>query len=72
MGKDFKAGRVKLMDKFLGFREPTEAMSSCCIVIHISSVNEYSRDFVDVVVPRVHCDTEKKDRESPTHVDAST
>ena len=72
MGENLKAGRVELMDKFLGFRKPAEAMSSCSIVIHISGVNAYSRDFVDVVVPRVHCNAEKEDRESSTHVDAST
>jgi len=72
VGKYLKAGRMELMDKFLGVRKPAKAMSSCGIVIHISSVNANARDFVDVVVPRVYCNAEKKNRESTAHVDAST
>jgi len=59
VGEDLESGRVELMYKLLGFVKPAEAMSSCGIVVHISGVNAYTRYFVHMVIPGVHCDTKK-------------
>jgi len=68
VSENLEACRVELMDKLLCFMEPTKAMAACCIIIHISGVNTNTRYFMDLVIPRVHCNAKKKDRESATHV----
>lgn len=69
VGKNLEAGGVELMDKVLGFMEPTEAMSTCSIVIHVSGIYTDSRYLVNMVIPRIHSNTEEEDRESSAHVD---
>ena len=49
------------MNELLCFMEPTKAMCAGCVVIHIAGVNANSRYLMDLVIPRVHGNTKKKD-----------
>ena len=58
-----------MVNESLGLREPAEAKAPSCIVIHVASVNGYARDTMNIMIPGVHCDTEKEDTKGPTHID---
>ena len=59
---------MKFVDELLGFMEPDKTASTGGVIVHITRVNANPRNFMDMVIPRVHCDAEKKDRESVAHV----
>ena len=64
--QDNKTGGGKGFNKLLSLCEPEESSASCCIIIHIATINKYMRNLVHMVIPGVHSNTEKKGTKGPT------
>ena len=72
MHEDHKSGRGKGVNEALRGSEPLQPGAPGGVVIHITFVDHQdSRNFVDVIVPWVHCNTEKEGTKRTTHVNTS-
>lgn len=70
MGENKKARGGKGLNESFSRRDPVKSSASGGIVVHVSFVDAYMTDLMNMEIPRIHGDTKEQDTKGATHVNA--